>query len=144
MRIGFNTEPFANKHAESEYIEPMTHPAPRKSVVQVYFAERNMKLAYYNDQFDLKCGDLVYVDGKLEGMLGRVTEVSYNFKIKVSDDPVACVDRYINFFNEEKPSYSLNYLTPKQFKDTFTPLRIKSVYFLLTSAFFIRLKNMLL
>lgn len=85
MRIGFNTEPFANKHAESEYIEPMTHPAPRKSVVQVYFAERNMKLAYYNDQFDLKCGDLVYVDGKLEGMLGRVTEISYNFKIKVSD-----------------------------------------------------------
>ena len=54
-------------------------------MVQVYFAERNMKLAYYNDQFDLKCGDLVYVDGKLEGMLGRVTEVSYNFKIKVSD-----------------------------------------------------------
>ena len=85
MKIGFNTEPFGNKHADVEYIEPMTQPVPRKSVVQVYFAERNMKLAYYNDRFDLKCGDLVYVEGKLEGMLGRVTEVSYNFKIKVSD-----------------------------------------------------------
>ncbi|MGN0734781.1 MAG: SWIM zinc finger domain-containing protein [Anaerovoracaceae bacterium] len=84
-RIGFNTEPFDNKSAEAECITPMEQLIPRRSVVQVYFAERNMKLAYYNDQFDLKCGDLVYVDGKLEGMLGRVTEVSYNFKIKVSD-----------------------------------------------------------
>ena len=85
MRIGFNTGAFDNKYAEPECITPMEQPVPRRSVVQVYFAERNMKLAYYNDRFDLKCGDLVYVDGKLEGILGRVTEVSYNFKIKVSD-----------------------------------------------------------
>ena len=58
---------------------------PRKSVVQVWFADRGMKLAYYNDRFDLKVGDLVYVDGKLEGLRGRVTEVNYNFKIKLSD-----------------------------------------------------------
>ena len=85
MKIGFNTGAFDNKHAEPGCITPMEQPVPRRSVVQVYFAERNMKLAYYNDRFDLKCGDLVYVDGKLEGILGRVTEVSYNFKIKVSD-----------------------------------------------------------
>lgn len=59
--------------------------APRKSVVQVYFAARNMTLAYYNDRFDLHCGDIVYVDGKLAGLRGRVTEVNYNFKIKVAD-----------------------------------------------------------
>ena len=58
---------------------------PRKSVVQVYFASRNMTLAYYNDQFDLHRGDMVYVDGKLEGARGYVTAVNYNFKIKVSD-----------------------------------------------------------
>ena len=85
MKIGFNTGAFDNTPAEPECITPMEQPVPRRSVVQVYFAERNMKLAYYNDRFDLKCGDLVYVDGKLEGILGRVTEVSYNFKIKVSD-----------------------------------------------------------
>ena len=85
MKIGFNTEPFDNESAEAECIKPMEQSVPKRSVVQVYFAERNMKLAYYNDRFDLKCGDLVYVDGKLEGILGRVTEVSYNFKIKVSD-----------------------------------------------------------
>lgn len=58
---------------------------PRKSVVRVYFENRNMTLSYYNDQFDLQCGDLVYVEGKLEGVRGRVVDVNYNFKIKLSD-----------------------------------------------------------
>lgn len=58
---------------------------PRKSLVQICFPGKGMALTYYNDQFDLKPGDRVYVDGKLEGLLGRVTEVNYNFKIKVSD-----------------------------------------------------------
>lgn len=59
--------------------------APRKSLVQVRFPGKGMALTYYNDQFDLKPGDRVYVDGKLEGLLGWVTEVNYNFKIKISD-----------------------------------------------------------
>lgn len=59
--------------------------APRKSVVQVLFPGWDKGLAYYNDQFDLKPGDRVYVDGKLEGQLGVVTTVNYNFKIKLSD-----------------------------------------------------------
>jgi hypothetical protein len=54
-------------------------------MVQVHFSERNMTLAYYNDRFDLHCGDLVYVDGKLAGVLGCVVEVNYNFKIKISE-----------------------------------------------------------
>lgn len=58
---------------------------PRKSVVQVRFPGKGMALSYYNDQFDLKLGDLVYVDGKLEGQLGRVVEITYNFKIKISE-----------------------------------------------------------
>jgi len=57
----------------------------RKSVVQVRFPGKGMALSYYNDLFDLKVGDLVYVDGKLEGQLGRVVEITYNFKIKVSE-----------------------------------------------------------
>ena len=58
---------------------------PRKSLVQVRFSGKGMALTYYNDLFDLKVGDRVYVDGKLEGLLGRVTQISYNFKIKASD-----------------------------------------------------------
>ena len=35
--------------------------------------------------FDLHCGDMVFVDGKLEGLRGHIVEVNYNFKIKISD-----------------------------------------------------------
>lgn len=74
FKIGFTTE-----HSKTK-LEEAAHPVPqpeaaRKSVVQVYFADRNMTLTYYNDQFDLHRGDMVYVDGKLEGLRGRITEV---------------------------------------------------------------------
>ncbi len=59
--------------------------APRQSVVQVYFPHRGTGWSYYNDSFDLKVGDYVYVEGKLEGYRGQVTEVNYSFKIKLSD-----------------------------------------------------------
>ena len=86
FKIGFaQEEQKENKtpmitHVTSEYTI-----SPRKSVVQVHFPEKNKTLAYYNDRFDLHCGDIVYVDGKLEGHRGRVVEVNYNFKIKLSD-----------------------------------------------------------
>ncbi len=31
------------------------------------------------------------------------------------------IDDYIIFFNEQRPAYSLSYLTPKQFRDQFAP-----------------------
>lgn len=34
--------------------------APKKSVVKVYFIGSGKKLSYYNDQFDLHNGDMVY------------------------------------------------------------------------------------
>lgn len=69
----------------------------RKSVVNVYFPHRGTGWAYYNDRFDLKVGDYVYVDGKLEGYRGRVTEVNYSFKIKISDykKVIAVVDTQV-------------------------------------------------
>ena len=85
FKIGFTAEPTENKPEEATYAVPQAAAAPRRSVVQVYFADRNRTLAYYNDRFDLHCGNMVYVEGKLEGIRGRVTEVNYNFKIKVSD-----------------------------------------------------------
>ncbi len=85
LKIGFAAERPAEKQSEVTYSAQKVQSAPRKSVVQVRFPGKGMALAYYNDMFDLKRGDMVYVDGKLEGQLGRVTEVNYNFKIKVSD-----------------------------------------------------------
>lgn len=83
-KIGF----LADHESGSEQLAPPTQSAPsepRRSLVSIYFPQRGMNLTYYNDKFDLHVGDLVYVDGKLEGMRGRVTEVNYTFKIKLSD-----------------------------------------------------------
>ena len=83
--IGFNAE--INKEPENEIMVTTSQEMakPRKSVVQVYFPHRGTGWAYYNDSFDLKVGDFVYVEGKLEGYRGQVTEVNYSFKIKLSD-----------------------------------------------------------
>ena len=86
MKIGFTANGYMDKKEDfSAYGGGEMCCAPRKSMVEVYFSARNMTLTYFNDKFDLKCGDLVYVEGKLEGLQGRVTGVNYNFKIKVSD-----------------------------------------------------------
>lgn len=69
----------------SSDITAMQNNTARKSVVRVYFPVRNMTLSYYNDMFDLQKGDIVYVDGKLEGLQGRIVDVTYSFKIKLSD-----------------------------------------------------------
>ncbi len=44
-------------------------------LVQVRFPVRNLNLWYYNSQFDLRPGDLVYVEGKMAGHLGQVTDL---------------------------------------------------------------------
>lgn len=85
FKIGFTAENEDNEVIKAAYDKPQQQPQPHRSVVQVYFSQRNMNLAYYNDRFDLHRGDTVYVEGKLAGMRGLVTDVNYNFKIKVSD-----------------------------------------------------------
>lgn len=82
--IGFSEEQIQTEPDSATESKAFGSTPPKRSVVQVYFPQRNMELAYYNDAFDLKPGDMVYVDGKLEGKLGRVTEVNYNFKINLS------------------------------------------------------------
>ena len=83
-KIGFwaETQEDSVRTAQSA---PKPSSPPKKSLVQVYFPKRNMTLSYYNDQFDLQVGDIVYVDGKLEGLRGHVTTVSHSFRIKLSD-----------------------------------------------------------
>lgn len=76
-----------NDESKKVEMEPLVQQAtvPVKSLVQVYFPERNQTLTYFNDQFDLKRGDFVFVDGKLVGIRGIVREINKNFKIKVAD-----------------------------------------------------------
>lgn len=92
IRIGFAANNENEKNTETAEVstsasavtnQPKTE--ARKSVVDIYFPERKLTCSYFNDKFDLKCGDIVYVDGKLEGKQGRVVSINYNFKIKLSD-----------------------------------------------------------
>ena len=97
--IGFTAQDQkADKERETAYSEYREQTEPRKSLVQVRFPGWTKSLTYYNDQFHLHRGDMVYVDGKLEGKRGYVTEVNYNFKIKVSDYQrvIAVVDTTVN------------------------------------------------
>lgn len=75
---------FVNENSNNTFsVKEM--PKVKKSVVDVYFADRDLTCSYFNDRFNLKRGDIVYVDGKLEGKRGRVVDINYNFKIKLSD-----------------------------------------------------------
>lgn len=84
-KIGFVTQSEEEKLMSSAHVTvvPQRQEAV-KSLVQIRFPSRNMTLAYFNDQFYLHRGDLVYVDGKLAGHRGIVADVAYNFKIKAS------------------------------------------------------------
>lgn len=57
----------------------------KESVVLVSFPTCRVPLSYYNDRFDLKPGDIVFVEGKYEGTAGRVEKVSTDFRIKIED-----------------------------------------------------------
>ena len=83
--IGFSAKTDEEKENELPLAPTTRTSEPRKSLVKVYFPSRDMSFTYYNEDFDLKPGDLVYVEGKLEGIRGQVAEVSYSFKIKLLD-----------------------------------------------------------
>ena len=82
-KIGFH----GYEEEKKEDLQPLEigENKPVKSVVQVQFPSQGRSFAYYNDRFDLHVGDIVFVEGKLEGVQGFVTEVSRSFKIKLSD-----------------------------------------------------------
>lgn len=81
FKIGFTAE----KETEKKAPETETKAPARESLARVYFPQRGFDCTYYNNLFDLHVGDLVYVDGKLEGKRGKVIDVSYTFKINLSD-----------------------------------------------------------
>lgn len=85
LKIGFTADSEPENDAVANAVTISQSETPMKSVVQVHFPDRHMTLAYFNDAFDLHRGDIVYVNGKLEGLQGYVVDVAYNFKIKVSD-----------------------------------------------------------
>lgn len=52
-------------------------------LVKVYFPHIDRHYSYINDRFEnIKVGDTVFVDGKLENKLGKVTEIARSFKFE--------------------------------------------------------------
>ncbi len=82
--IGFNTNLYKDTAQNTIPKDFEKEINPKKSVVSVYFPTRGVNYAYYNDLFDLKVGDMVYVGGKLSGIMGQVTQVKYSFKINIA------------------------------------------------------------
>lgn len=83
-RIGFQVTRQENTEAVMPASEqPKTE--ARRSLVTVRFPSDDMAFTYYNDSFDLHRNDMVYVEGRREGERGMVTEVEYNFRIRLSD-----------------------------------------------------------
>ncbi len=92
----------------------------------------NELLPLYNIVHSMSRAGTPTDNGTMESINGWLKEELFNdFHLKQSDDVEATIKEYIHFFNYERPSFSLNYLTPPQFnlkKDI-----QNSVYFLLTS-----------
>lgn len=58
----------------------------------------------------------------MESINGWVkAEMFTDFHITDPDNVSEQVDEYIRFFNEGRPAYTLGYLTPKQYREQFTP-----------------------
>lgn len=82
----------------------------------------NELLPLYNIEHSMSRAGTPTDNGAMEAINGWLKEELFNdFKIKDSDDPVLTINQYIEFFNNDRPAYSLNYLTPKQFKEIFYP-----------------------
>ena len=56
----------------------------RKSLVRVRFPSLGRSFDYYNDQFELKAGDMVYVSGCFVGTVGYVESVNFRFKVNLA------------------------------------------------------------
>ncbi len=81
--LGFRrTEDFAGSDARTVILR--SEKAVR-SLVSVRFPRLDCCYTYYNDAFNLREGDIVFVSGKMAGESGLVETVNYRFKINPAD-----------------------------------------------------------
>ena len=85
FKIGFSPEEKKETPVLEVRQEVKPEVKPKPSLADIRFPDVYSNYTYFNDSFDLHEGDIVFVDGKLEGVAGRVAAVNYNFKIKLSD-----------------------------------------------------------
>ena len=60
-------------------------------------------------------------NGAMEAINGWAkTEMFIDFDVRHCQDVPSFVKGYIRFFNEERPSYALSYLTPKEYRERYS------------------------
>lgn len=81
--IGFHAQEHTGKKpvVTTEYLNGEGTP----SMVLVRLPGCHIPLSYYNDRFELAEGDIVFVEGKYEGIPGRVEKVTTKFKVNLED-----------------------------------------------------------
>lgn len=97
------------------------------SLVRVRFEDAAHELTYFNDRFDLKPGDRVFVSGKRAGEAGIVNAVSTKFRIKASDYERVIALAQTSIHGTYKPvadkmiSYGADALSPEKFRSWVMP-----------------------
>ncbi len=124
-KIGFNIKNEKEIEATAPKYEPKEE-APIRSVATVRFQD-GREYPYYNDKFNLKVGDNVFVDGKLYGKLGVVVGVTTKFKISrnIYKDVIAKLDFNISASFKKCNDYMIakgnNIISKEQLLTWFVP-----------------------
>lgn len=98
-----------------------------RSLVSISFESCSRALTYYNDQYDLKEGDRVFVSGEKEGEVGVVKSVTTKFRIRASEyqKVVSIAQTPIHGsyhpFADKMLSYDSNALAPDEFRKWILP-----------------------
>ena len=124
--MGFGRE---DKNDTSNVVIPQVEEPkePVCSLVRVRFEDFDRELTYFNDRFDLSCGDRVFVSGKLYGKPGFITSVTTKFKIRLSDYErvIALAQTPIHgaykSVADKMLSYDSNALSPEAFRTWVLP-----------------------
>ena len=88
----------------------------------VYSSKKfNESLPLYNIIHSMSKPGTPTENGAMEAINGWIKEELFiDFNINASNDIFAEIDKYIYYFNNERPQAALNYLTPLQFKNLYT------------------------
>lgn len=101
-------------------------PEPVRSLVSVRFLEDGRKFTYYNDQFALQVGDLVFVSGKRAGQLGEVEMITTKCKIKLADyervvSKAAAIHGTYESVLDKMLGFGRDAMTPEEFRTWILP-----------------------
>lgn len=89
----------------------------------VYTSKKfNEVLPMYNIVHSISRAGTPTDNAAMEAINGWIkAELFTDFHVTCNENIEQDIEDYVRFFNEQRPAYSLNYLTPKQYKETYGP-----------------------